>query len=40
MLQKTVSALDREKDALQDDVDQKTESLALLQDELFRKVGH
>uniref|UniRef100_A0A673VYB3 Centrosomal protein 135 n=1 Tax=Salmo trutta TaxID=8032 RepID=A0A673VYB3_SALTR len=39
VLQKTVSALDREKDALQDDVDQKTESLALLQDELFRKVG-
>ncbi|XP_023855094.1 centrosomal protein of 135 kDa isoform X1 [Salvelinus sp. IW2-2015] len=38
VLQKTVSALDREKDALQDDVDQKTESLALLQDELFRKV--
>uniref|UniRef100_A0A673VZK0 Centrosomal protein 135 n=1 Tax=Salmo trutta TaxID=8032 RepID=A0A673VZK0_SALTR len=37
VLQKTVSALDREKDALQDDVDQKTESLALLQDELFRK---
>uniref|UniRef100_A0A8C7GHP2 Centrosomal protein 135 n=1 Tax=Oncorhynchus kisutch TaxID=8019 RepID=A0A8C7GHP2_ONCKI len=39
VLQKTVSALDREKDALQDDVDQKTESLALLQDELSRKVG-
>ncbi|XP_021455103.1 centrosomal protein of 135 kDa isoform X2 [Oncorhynchus mykiss] len=37
VLQKTVSALDREKDALQDDVDQKTESLALLQDELSRK---
>ncbi|XP_041704703.1 centrosomal protein of 135 kDa isoform X2 [Coregonus clupeaformis] len=37
VLQKTISALDKEKDTLQDDVDQKTESLALLQDELFRR---
>ncbi|KAL1022602.1 hypothetical protein UPYG_G00029760 [Umbra pygmaea] len=36
-LQKTVSAMDQEKDALQDDVDQKTESMALLQEELSRK---
>ncbi|XP_046905669.1 centrosomal protein of 135 kDa isoform X1 [Hypomesus transpacificus] len=36
-LQKTVSALDREKDALQETVDQKTEKMAVLQEELSRK---
>ena len=38
-LQKTVSALDREKDALQETVDQKTEKMAVLQEELSRKVS-
>ncbi|XP_053710222.1 centrosomal protein of 135 kDa [Synchiropus splendidus] len=37
VLQKSVSVLDREKDALQDDVDQKTESLVHLQEELKEK---
>lgn len=37
-LQKAISALDREKDALQDDVDQKTEKLVVLQEELSKKV--
>ncbi|XP_062308598.1 centrosomal protein of 135 kDa isoform X1 [Osmerus eperlanus] len=36
-LQKTVSALDREKDALQEAVDQKTEKMVVLQEELSRK---
>ncbi|XP_068175066.1 centrosomal protein of 135 kDa isoform X2 [Antennarius striatus] len=36
-LQKSISALDREKDALQDDVDQKTEKLEVLQDEKSKK---
>uniref|UniRef100_A0A6Q2XQT8 Centrosomal protein 135 n=1 Tax=Esox lucius TaxID=8010 RepID=A0A6Q2XQT8_ESOLU len=36
-LQKTVCILDREKDALQDDVDRKTESMAVLQDQLSAK---
>lgn len=37
-LQNTIASLDREKDALQDDVDQKTESVVLLQEEIHRKV--
>ncbi|XP_029905764.1 centrosomal protein of 135 kDa isoform X2 [Myripristis murdjan] len=37
VLQKTISALDREKDALQDEVDQKTEKLVVLQGELSKK---
>lgn len=37
-LQRAISALDREKDALQDDVDQKTEKLVALQEELSKKV--
>uniref|UniRef100_A0A8C6ULT3 Centrosomal protein 135 n=1 Tax=Neogobius melanostomus TaxID=47308 RepID=A0A8C6ULT3_9GOBI len=37
-LQKSISALDREKDFLQDEVDQKTEHLVALQDELNKKV--
>ncbi|XP_037325419.2 centrosomal protein of 135 kDa [Pungitius pungitius] len=36
-LQKSVSALDREKDALQDEVDEKTEKLVALQEELCEK---
>uniref|UniRef100_A0A8C6UP01 Centrosomal protein 135 n=1 Tax=Neogobius melanostomus TaxID=47308 RepID=A0A8C6UP01_9GOBI len=36
-LQKSISALDREKDFLQDEVDQKTEHLVALQDELNKK---
>uniref|UniRef100_A0A3B3BWX3 Centrosomal protein 135 n=1 Tax=Oryzias melastigma TaxID=30732 RepID=A0A3B3BWX3_ORYME len=36
-LQRAISALDREKDALQDDVDQKTEKLVALQEELSKK---
>ncbi|CAJ1060000.1 centrosomal protein of 135 kDa isoform X3 [Xyrichtys novacula] len=36
-LQKSISALDREKDALQDEVDQKTERLVVLQEELSKK---
>lgn len=38
VLQAALAALDREKDALQDTVDQKTETLALLQEELHSKV--
>lgn len=37
-LQKSVSALDRERDALLDEVDQKTERLVVLQAELSNKV--
>uniref|UniRef100_A0A665V9X0 Centrosomal protein 135 n=1 Tax=Echeneis naucrates TaxID=173247 RepID=A0A665V9X0_ECHNA len=37
VLQKSVSALDREKDMLQDEVDQKTEKLVALQEELSKK---
>ncbi|KAK7889598.1 hypothetical protein WMY93_025158 [Mugilogobius chulae] len=37
LLQKSISALDREKDALQDEVDLKTEKLVALQDELSKK---
>lgn len=37
LLQKSISALDRERDALQDEVDQKTEKLVALQDELTKK---
>ncbi|XP_055021118.1 centrosomal protein of 135 kDa isoform X2 [Boleophthalmus pectinirostris] len=37
LLQKSISALDREKDALQDEVDLKTEKLITLQDELNKK---
>ncbi|XP_034036384.1 centrosomal protein of 135 kDa isoform X2 [Thalassophryne amazonica] len=37
VLQKSISALDREKDALQDEVDQKTEKLVVLQEELSMK---
>lgn len=39
VLQKSVSTLDREKDALQDEVDQKTEKLVALQEELSKKVA-
>lgn len=38
VLQKSISALDREKDALQDEVDQKTEKLVVLQEENSKKV--
>ena len=38
-LQKSLSTLDREKDVLQDDVDQKTEKLVVLQEELAKKVA-
>lgn len=38
VLQKSVSALDREKDALQDEVDQKTEKLVVLEEENAKKV--
>ncbi|XP_072294915.1 centrosomal protein of 135 kDa isoform X2 [Eucyclogobius newberryi] len=37
LLQKSISALDREKDALQDEVDLKAEKLVALQDELNKK---
>lgn len=37
-IQKSVSTLDREKDALQDEVDQKAEKLVVLQEELAKKV--
>ncbi|XP_074492178.1 centrosomal protein of 135 kDa isoform X2 [Sebastes fasciatus] len=37
ILQKSISALDREKDALQDEVDEKTEKLVVLQEELSKK---
>ncbi|KAM3875853.1 centrosomal protein of 135 kDa [Diretmus argenteus] len=37
VLQRSVSALDREKDALQDEVDQKTERLVVLQEDLSKK---
>uniref|UniRef100_A0A673GJ44 Centrosomal protein 135 n=1 Tax=Sinocyclocheilus rhinocerous TaxID=307959 RepID=A0A673GJ44_9TELE len=36
-LQSTVASLDQEKDALQDAMDQKTESMVLLQEEIHRK---
>ncbi|MEQ2203315.1 hypothetical protein XENOCAPTIV_028506, partial [Xenoophorus captivus] len=36
-LQKSISALDREKDALQDEVDQKTEKLVALQNDQTQK---
>ncbi|XP_034439541.1 centrosomal protein of 135 kDa isoform X1 [Hippoglossus hippoglossus] len=36
-LQKSISALDREKDALQDEVDQKTEKLVALEEEFSKK---
>ncbi|XP_061593990.1 centrosomal protein of 135 kDa isoform X3 [Cololabis saira] len=36
-LKKSISALDREKDVLQDEVDQKTEKLVALQEELLKK---
>lgn len=38
-LQRSISALDKEKDALQDDVDQKAEKLVVLQEELSMKVA-
>lgn len=38
ILQKSISALDRDKDALQDEVDQKTEKLVVLQEENSKKV--
>lgn len=38
ILQKSISALDRDKDALQDEVDQKTEKLVVLQEESSKKV--
>ncbi len=38
VLHKSISALDREKDVLQDEVDQKTEKLVVLQEELSKKV--
>lgn len=38
VLHKSISALDREKDVLQDEVDQKTENLVVLQEELSKKV--
>nr|XP_046247396.1 centrosomal protein of 135 kDa isoform X1 [Scatophagus argus]XP_046247397.1 centrosomal protein of 135 kDa isoform X1 [Scatophagus argus] len=37
LLHKSISALDREKDALQDEVDQKTEKLVILQEENSKK---
>lgn len=37
-LQSAIASLDREKDALQDAVDQKTESMVLLKEEINRKV--
>ncbi|CAM4693182.1 unnamed protein product [Leuciscus chuanchicus] len=37
ILQRTIASLDREKDSLQDDVDQKTERVVLLQEEIQRK---
>lgn len=37
-LQKSIAALDREKDALQDEVDQKTEKVVALQEENSKKV--
>lgn len=39
VLQKSISALDRAKDALQDEVDQKTERLVALQEENSQKVA-
>lgn len=39
MLQNTISALDREKDNLQETVDEKTERLAALEDNLSNKVS-
>lgn len=37
-LQTAIASLDREKDVLQEAVDQKAESLVLLQDQLHKKV--
>lgn len=37
-LHKSIAALDREKDALQDEVDQKTEKVVALQEENSKKV--
>lgn len=37
-LQNTIATLDREKDALQDEVDHKTEKVVALQEENCRKV--
>ncbi|KAM7388577.1 hypothetical protein PAMP_024744 [Pampus punctatissimus] len=37
VLQKSISVLDREKDALQDEVDDKTEKLVVIQEELHKK---
>lgn len=37
-LQNTIATLDREKDALQDEVDRKTEKVVALQEENCRKV--
>lgn len=37
-LQRSIAALDREKDALQDEVDQKTEKVVALQEENSKKV--
>lgn len=37
-LQKSIAALDREKDSLQDEVDQKTEKVVALQEENSKKV--
>lgn len=39
VLQKSIAALDREKDALQDEVDQKTEKVFVLQEENSKKVA-
>lgn len=39
ILQKSIAALDREKDALQDEVDQKTEKVFVLQEENSKKVA-
>lgn len=39
VLQNAIASLDREKDALQDAVDQKTESMVLLQEQLHSKVA-
>lgn len=38
VLHKSISALDREKDALQDEVDQKTETLVAVQEDNTKKV--
>lgn len=38
VLQTAIASLDREKDVLQEAVDQKAESMVLLQDQLHKKV--